>query len=321
MFVWILLIILGFVLLIKGADFLVDGASNIAKKFHIPEIIIGLTIVSIGTSMPELFVSITSAIRGSSDMAIGNVVGSNIANLLLILGLSSVIRPVKFKRETRLIEMPLCLGISIIFAVLCNIGQGISRIDSSILIVLFALFIMYTIVMAKQGEEFDKGDDNSEEDDNKVKTSKSTIRDIIFLILGIVLLKFGGDLTVDNAVKVAESFNLSEKIISVTILAIGTSLPELVTSVSAAYKGKSDIAIGNILGSNIFNMLLIIGVSSMINPIAYNASYNIDMVFFVVGMLLLALFPVIPPKNKMTRWNGILYLYMYVAYMVSLFIR
>ena len=320
MFIWILLIILGFVMLIKGADFLVDGASNIAKKFHIPEIIIGLTIVSIGTSMPELFVSITSATKGSSDMAIGNVIGSNIANLLLILGLSSVVRPVKFKRETRLIEMPLCLGISIIFAIVCNIGNIVSRIDSSILITLFALFIMYTIVMAKQGEEFDK-DDEEQEENNKDKSSKSTIRDVIFLILGIVLLKVGGDLTVDNAVKVAQSFNLSEKIISVTILAIGTSLPELVTSVSAAFKGKSDIAIGNILGSNIFNLLLIIGVSSMISPITYNTSYNVDMIFFVVGMLLLALFPVIPPKNKMTRWNGILYLYMYVAYMISLFVR
>lgn len=307
-------------MLIKGADFLVDGASNIAKKFHIPEIIIGLTIVSIGTSMPELFVSITSATKGSSDMAIGNVVGSNIANLLLILGLSSVVRPVKFKKETRLIEMPLCLGISIIFAILCNIGNIVSRIDSSILVTLFALFIMYTIIMAKQGEEFDKDDDETEED-SKVKTSKSTIRDVIFLILGIVLLKVGGDLTVDNAVKIAQSFNLSEKIISVTILAIGTSLPELVTSVSAAFKGKSDIAIGNILGSNIFNMLLIIGVSSMISPITYNTSFNIDMVFLVVGMLLLALFPIIPPKNKMTRWNGIIYLYMYVAYMISLFVR
>lgn len=320
MFIWILLIILGFAMLIKGADFLVDGASNIAKKFHIPEIIIGLTIVSIGTSMPELFVSITSATKGSSDMAIGNVVGSNIANLLLILGLSSVVRPVKFKKETRLIEMPLCLGISIIFAILCNIGNIVSRIDSSILVTLFALFIMYTIIMAKQGEEFDKDDDETEED-SKVKTSKSTIRDVIFLILGIVLLKVGGDLTVDNAVKIAQSFNLSEKIISVTILAIGTSLPELVTSVSAAFKGKSDIAIGNILGSNIFNMLLIIGVSSMISPITYNTSFNIDMVFLVVGMLLLALFPIIPPKNKMTRWNGIIYLYMYVAYMISLFVR
>jgi cation:H+ antiporter len=320
MFLWILLIILGFVLLIKGADFLVDGASNIAKKFHIPEIIIGLTIVSIGTSMPELFVSITSATKGSSDMAIGNVIGSNIANLLLILGLSSVVRPVKFKRETRLIEMPLCLGISIIFAILCNTGNVVSRIDSAILITLFALFILYTIIMAKQGEKFDKDDDDSEDTD-KIKTSKSTIRDIIFLILGIVLLKIGGDLTVDNAVKVAQSFNLSEKIISVTILAIGTSLPELVTSVSAAFKGKSDIAIGNILGSNIFNMLLIIGVSAMITPITYNTSYNIDMIFLIAGMLLLALFPVIPPRNKLTRWNGSIYLFMYVAYMISLFIR
>ena len=320
MFVWILLIILGFVLLIKGADFLVDGASNIAKKFHIPEIIIGLTIVSIGTSMPELFVSITSAIQGRSDMAIGNVIGSNIANLLLILGLSSVVRPVKFKRETRLIEMPLCLIISVIFAVLCNIGHDISRFDSSVLIILFALFIMYTIIMAKQGEDFDKEDEDFDEK-AKEKTSKSTIKDIIFLIAGIILLKIGGDLTVDNAVKVAQSFNLSEKIISVTILAIGTSLPELVTSVSAAFKGKSDIAIGNILGSNIFNMLLIIGVSSMISPINYNISYNTDMIFLVAGMILLALFPVIPPKNKMTRWNGILYLYMYVAYMISLFVR
>lgn len=320
MWVWILLIILGFVLLIKGADFLVDGASNIAKKFHIPEIIIGLTIVSIGTSMPELFVSITSATRGSSDMAIGNVVGSNIANLLLILGLSSIVRPIKFKKETRLIEMPLCLAITLVFALLCNIGQDVSRIDSSILVTLFALFIMYTIIMAKQGEDFDKEDDDVEES-NKIKSSKSVIKDIIFLILGIVLLKVGGDLTVDNAVKIAQSFNLSEKIISVTILAVGTSLPELVTSVSAAVKGKSDIAIGNILGSNIFNMLLIIGVSSMISPIKYNLSYNTDMIFLTIGVLLLALFPVIPPKNKMTRWNGIVYLYMYVAYMVSLFVR
>ena len=205
MFVWILLIILGFALLIKGADFLVDGASNIAKKFHIPEIIIGLTIVSIGTSMPELFISITSAIRGSSDMAIGNVIGSNIANLLLILGLSSVIRPIKFKRETRLIEMPLCLGISIIFAALCNVGQGISRIDSSVLMVLFALFIMYTIIMAKQGEEFDKGDDDSEEDDNKVKTSKSTIRDIIFLILGVFRLNTVNAANIPDAIAASDT--------------------------------------------------------------------------------------------------------------------
>ncbi len=321
MVTWILLIILGFFLLIKGADFLVDGASNIAKKFHIPEIIIGLTIVSIGTSMPELFVSITSAINGHSDMAIGNIVGSNIANLFLILGVSSIIRAIKFKRETRLIEIPLCLVFSIIFIVLCNLGQDISRIDAGILLALLVLFILYTIVMAKKGEEFDKDDDDSEEN-GKDETGKSTtIRDILFLVLGIILLKIGGDLTVDNAVNVARNFNLSEKLISVTILAVGTSLPELVTSVSAAIKGKSDIAIGNILGSNIFNMLLIIGASAMIRPIIFNTSYNIDFIFIIVGTILLSLFPVIPPKNKMTRWNGIIYVYVYLGYMVSLFVK
>ena len=320
MAVWIILIVLGFILLIKGADFLVEGASNIAKKFHIPEIIIGLTIVSIGTSMPELFVSITSAIEGYPDMAIGNIVGSNIANLLLILGMSSIIRSIKFKRETRLIEIPMCLGISLLFVLLCNLGHDITRFDEGILIVLFVLFILYTIIMAKKGEEFDKEDDDEKVVD-KTKAGKSTIKDIVFLILGAVLLKFGGDLTVNNAVEVAKHFGLSEKLISVTILAIGTSLPELVTSVSAAFKGKSDIAIGNILGSNIFNMLLIIGVSAMIKPIAYNVSYNLDMIFLIGGTLVLSLFPIIPPKNKMSRGNGLVYVIIYIGYLISIFVK
>jgi len=318
--VWIILIILGFILLIKGADFLVEGASNIAKKFHIPEIIIGLTIVSIGTSMPELFVSITSAIEGYPDMAIGNIVGSNIANLLLILGMSSIIRSIKFKKETRLIEIPMCLGISLLFVLLCNLGHDITRFDAGILIVLFILFIVYTIIMAKKGEEFDKEDDDEKVVD-KTKLSKSTIKDVVFLILGAVLLKIGGDLTVNNAVEIAKHFGLSEKLISVTILAVGTSLPELVTSVSAAFKGKSDIAIGNILGSNIFNMLLIIGVSAMIKPIVYNTSYNLDMIFLIGGTLVLSLFPIIPPKNKMSRGNGVVYVLIYVGYLVSLFVK
>ena len=320
MVVWIVLIVLGFVLLIKGADFLVEGASNIAKKFHIPEIIIGLTIVSIGTSMPELFVSITSAIDGYPDMAVGNIVGSNIANLLLILGMSSIIRAIKFKRETRLIEIPMCLGVSLLFVLLCNLGHDITRVDAGILIVLFVLFIVYTIIMAKKGEDFDKEDDDEIVVD-RTKSSKSTIKDIVFLILGAVLLKIGGDLTVDNAVEVAKHFVLSEKLISVTILAVGTSLPELVTSVSAAFKGKSDIAIGNILGSNIFNMLLIIGVSAMIKPIVYNMSYNLDMVFLIGGTLVLSLFPIIPPKNKMSRGNGLVYVLIYAGYLVSLFVK
>lgn len=318
MFISIVLIIIGFVLLIKGADFLVEGSSSVAKRFHIPEIIIGLTIISIGTSMPELFVSITSAIDGYPDMAIGNVIGSNIVNLLFILGLSSIIKAVAFKRETRLIEIPLCLFITIAFMLICNIGQDVSRTDGIILISLFIAFIIYTIVMAFKGEEFDKEENDIES--NKENGDKSSIlKDILFIVLGIIGLKVGGDLAVNNAVNVAKILGLSEKIISITILAIGTSLPELVTSVSAAIKGKSDIAIGNILGSNIFNMLLIIGTSSLIKPIVYNISYNKDMIILIVSTAILSLFPLIPPKNKISRINGIVYTVMYLGYMVSLF--
>lgn len=318
MFISIILIIIGFVLLVKGADFLVDGASKLAKRFHIPEIVIGLTIVSMGRSMPELFVSITSAIEGHSDMAIGNVVGSNIVNLLFILGLSAIVKSIAFKRETRLIEIPICLAVSIVFMIVCNIGQDITRVEAIILLALFIMFIIYTIVMSFKGEEFDKEDNVEEEKDND-KSKNSALKDIVFIILGVVALKFGGDLAVNNAVNVAQILGLSEKIIGVTILAIGTSLPELVTSVSSAMKGKSDIAIGNIIGSNIFNMLFIIGVSALINPITYNMSYNKDMIILIIGTVILSLFPLIPPKNKMSRMNGIIFTIMYLAYMVSLF--
>lgn len=317
MLISILLIALGFLLLIKGADFLVDGASDIAKKFHIPQIIIGLTIVSIGTSMPELFVSITSGLEGHSDMALGNVIGSNLCNLLLILGLSTVIMPVKFQRETRLIEIPLSLIFTIIFAIICNTNSGINKKEAIFLIVLFIMFIVYTIFMAIKGEKFDKDGEGAVEKEDNV----SVVKSLLNIIIGIIALKVGGDFTVDNAVVVAQNLNISEKVISLTILAIGTSLPELVTSVTAAIKGNSDIAIGNIIGSNIFNMLLIIGVSALINPIIYNVSYNMDMIILFWGTLLLALFPVIPPKNKMSRSNGAVYLSLYLVYMgLTLFV-
>lgn len=317
MIINVLLIVFGFLLLIKGADFLVDGASDIAKKFHIPQIIIGLTIVSIGTSMPELFVSITSALEGYSDMALGNVIGSNLCNLLLILGLSTVIMPVKFQRETRLIEIPLCLIFTIIFAIICNTGLRIYKSEAILLLVLFIIFILYTIFMGIKGEKFDEEEKVQKSHDENVSVLKS----IINILIGIIALKVGGDFTVGNAVIVAQNLNISEKIISLTILAIGTSLPELVTSVTAAIKGNSDIAIGNIIGSNIFNMLLIIGVSALIKPIVYNISYNIDMIMLFWGTLLLALFPIIPPKNKMNRSNGAVYLSLYILYMgLTLFV-
>ena len=310
----IIFIIIGFALLIVGADLLVDGASGIAKKFHIPEIIIGLTIVSIGTSMPELFVSITSAIDGYSDMALGNVIGSNLSNLLLILGLSALIRPVIFQKETKIYEIPMCLIFTIIFIILCNTSNTISRPESIILLILFALFIGYTIYMGKRESQKEILEIKTEESKNN-----NTIKNILLVIIGIIGLKVGGDLAVNNAVKVAQYFNLSEKIISLTILAIGTSLPELVTSVTAAIKGNSDIAIGNIIGSNIFNMLLIIGVSAVIKPISFNTSYNLDLSILFISTLILALFPVIPPKDKMSRMNGLVYFVMYVAYLGILF--
>ncbi len=313
----VILIIIGFIFLIKGADFLVDGSSNIAKKFHIPEIIIGLTIVSIGTSMPELFVSTTSAIDGHTDMAMGNIIGSNVCNLLLILGLSSMIKPVQFQKETRLIEIPMCLILTVLFAVLCNIGTGISRVDASILLILFILFIGYTIYMGKKGQEFDEIKESKKE--KKELAQIPILKNGIYVIVGVILLKIGGDFTVDNAIIVAKQFGLSEKFISLTILAVGTSLPELVTSVTAAIKGNSDIAIGNIIGSNLFNMLLIIGVSAFIHPIVYNASYNIDLSILIGALIVLSLFPLIPPKNEMGRSNGLIYFIAYVGYIILLF--
>lgn len=313
----VVLIILGFILLIKGADFLVDGSSKIAKKFHIPEIIIGLTIVSIGTSMPELFVSITSAIDGYPDMAVGNVIGSNLCNLLLILGLSAVIQTIEFKKETKLIETPITLLVTIILFVLCNIGTDITRGEGIFLICLFVLFIIYTIYMGKKGAEFENRDVLVE-----VQTDKnySTMKSILWIIFGIIGLKIGGDLVVNHSITIAKVLNISEKVISLTIIAIGTSLPELVTSVTAAFKGDSDIAIGNILGSNIFNILLILGVSSVITPIKYSVSYNNQILVLIIGTILLALFPFIGAKNKMTRTNGFAYLIIYAIYMIGLFV-
>ncbi len=312
----VFLIIIGFIFLIASADLLVDGSSGIAKKFHIPEIIIGLTIVSIGTSMPELFVSITSALEGHSDMSLGNIIGSNLSNLLLILGLSAIIKPVVFQKETRLYEIPMCLFFTITLMIFCNTNDGISRIEGVVLLLLFCVFLGYTIFMGIKESKT-----NLEKDDAKEEKNNSIVKNIILVILGVIGLKVGGDLTVDNAVNVANYFNISEKIISLTILAVGTSLPELVTSVTAAIKGNSDIAIGNIIGSNIFNILLILGVASIIKPITYNVTYNFDISILIVATVILALFPFIPPKDKMSRANGIIYFLMYIAYLAILILK
>ena len=217
MFVSILFIIIGFIGLIKGADFLVEGASNIAKKFNIPEIIIALTIVSIGTSMPELFVSLTSGIDGLSDISIGNVVGSNIANLLLILGISAIIRPIAVKKETKFVEIPVCFITTLIFWTFCNLGGNITRLDGIVFVALFLLFIVYTIIVAiKHNQVYSK---EKREPIDKI----SLFKDIIDIGLGIIALKIGAELTVDNAINISRILNISEKVISVTVLAVGTN--------------------------------------------------------------------------------------------------
>ena len=320
-FVSIIFIIIGFILLIKGADVLVESSSNIAKKFHIPEIIIGLTIVSIGTSLPELIVSVNSGLKGYTDMALGNVIGSNICNLLLILGVSASMRSLQFKKETRYIEIPICLILTIIFSIICNTDNFVTKTESIILIILFLIFILYTIFMGLKGEKFDA--ENEEVITKKeIENPKeiSIIKNIMGILLGIIALKFGADFTVDHATNIAKYFNISEKIISLTIIALGTSLPELVTSVVAALKGNSDISVGNIIGSNIFNMCLIIGVSALIKPIEYNLSYNFDIIVLIIATFMLFLFQFIPPKNKMSRFDGMMYLLFYIFYMIKLFV-
>ena len=319
----VILIIIGFVFLIKGADCLVEGSSDIAKRFHIPEIVIGLTIVSIGTSLPELLVSLNSATKGFSDMALGNAIGSNICNFLLILGVSASLRRLKLKKETRYIEVPLCILYTVIFTILCNTENMITRPEAICLLILFNIFIGYTVAMGIKGEKYDEETPIDEDDETekaaKEKDPGSIWRNIMQIVIGIVALKFGGDFIVDNAVIIAEYFHISEKIISLTIIAIGTSLPELVTSVIAAIKGNSDISVGNIIGSNIFNMTMIIGVAALIKPITFNIEYNTDLIILFVASIGLFLFQYIPPKNMMSKRNGVMYLAGYVAYMISMF--
>lgn len=308
-----IVVIVGFFLLIKGADILVDGASGIAKKMKVPEFVIGLTIVSIGTSVPELFISLTSTLKGYQDITIGNVVGSNIANLLLILGATAIIKTIDIKKGALLFEIPICLLITLLFALMCIVGKDITTLEASMLLGLFIAFVIYTIVVTKINKK-NNLDETKDEIDSK---SNNILTDIFYITMGIIALKYGGDLSVNNAVNIAKFYGISEKIISVTLLAIGTSLPELVTSVVSAIRGNSDIAVGNVLGSNLFNLLLIVGTTGLIKPIIYNTTYNFDMAIMIVATALFFIFPFIPPKNKMSRIEGIIYVALYIAYIVT----
>lgn len=311
MFLNFILIIIGFVLLVKGADFLVDGSTVIAKKFHIKEIVIGLTIVSIGTSLPELMVSLTSALNNHSDMAIGNVVGSNISNLFLILGICAMIKPLKFQEETAKLEIPIVIFLTALLYILGNNSNEkvITRSEGAILSLFFVLFIIYNLWIVKK--------DKTENEEANNYTSKDIIKGIIKIALGVIGLKYGSDFIVNNSSEIALKFGVSEKIISLSLIAISTSLPELITSVTATLKGEINMAIGNVIGSNIFNIVLIVGTTAVINPIKYSISYNKDIVFFMIGMLFLAILPMIR-KNRMSRFSGTIYFVAYILYMIGL---
>ncbi|MBF8962023.1 calcium/sodium antiporter [Pontibacter sp. FD36] len=315
-----ILFALGFVFLIKGADMLVSGASSVAKRFNISDMVVGLTIVSFGTSLPELIINIMSSMQGQSELAIGNVFGSNVANLLLIIGVTAIICPLPIQRNTILTEIPFSLIATLLVGFLANAvlfgdktSLFISRVDGGILLFFFVLFMAYIYNIAKTNK-----DEVIEEDDEPMM---SIPKSVLYMVLGGVGLFLGGKWVVDGAVSIAQSFGLSESFIGLTIVAIGTSLPELVTSAMAAFRRNIDIAIGNVIGSNIFNLLWILGISAVINPLPFNVVSNSDIMVMIFASTLLVVVIPIGKKNTIDRWNGIFFLAIYVAYIVFLIQR
>lgn len=312
------LLILGFVLVIKGADFLVDGASSLAKKLGVSALVIGLTIVSFGTSAPELIVNIFASLRGNTDIAIGNIVGSNIVNILLILGVAAVIFPLKVTKGTAWKEIPLSLAAVIAITSIANDKlidgksfSDLSRSEGVILLIFFIIFLYYTFGIAKVA---------GKNETNNVKERKTWLS-VLMIIGGLVGLFFGGKWIVDGATVIARSLGVSESLIGLTIVAVGTSLPELATSAVAAYKKNVDIAVGNVVGSNILNIFFILGVSSLIKPLPLNPIMNFDLSVLIATTLLLFLALFIGKRHVIERWQGGVFIVTYIAYIVFLIIR
>ena len=299
------LLVLGFVMLVKGADWFVEGVAGIAEKFGIPQLVIGLTIVAMGTSAPEAAVSITSALKGNAGITVGNVVGSNIMNVLVILGLTAVITNLAVQQSTVRYELPFMLVISIILVVMGMGDNTISFMEGIILWALFILYLTYLFIMAKKKKE--------EPEEEKARPMWQLL---LLGIIGAVLVVWGADITVDAASNIAKFFGMSDRLIGLTIVALGTSLPELVTSVTAAKKGKADIAIGNIVGSNVFNILFVVGTTALVTPVVFESKFIIDsLVAFGAGVLLwLGVF-----KNReLRRSGGMVMLLAYCGYFVYL---
>lgn len=308
----ILFLILGFTILIKGADWLVEGGSALARKYKVSELAIGLTIVAFGTSMPELVVNTFSAYDGHSDIVFGNIIGSNIFNLFAILGIAGLISPLIVQSSTVWKEIPFSLFAAFILFILVNPfltdNNVLSRVDGIILLVFFCFFLYYVFRQMKN--------DVSLNEVQKKEFSKFKIW--AFIIMGLALLVGGGRLVVVNAVNIASNLGISETVIGLTIVAAGTSLPELATSVVAAYKKNNDIAVGNIIGSNIFNIFFILGVSSLIKPVEYNLKFNFDIYLLSIGTVLLFAAMFSGRKRKLDRWEAAILFVIYVGYTIYL---
>jgi cation:H+ antiporter len=300
----LLLLVVGFTMLVKGADWFVDGTSGIARKMGIPQLVVGLTIVAMGTSAPEAAVSVTAALKNNADIAIGNVLGSNILNILIILGVTAVITSVAIQKSTLKIEMPYMILITVVLIVMGMNDGAVTFWEGVILWVLFITYLGYLFVLAKNGKE-----ENEE-------IEKSTWKLLLSAIIGGVVVVWGSNITVDSATSIATILGMSERFIGLTIVALGTSLPELVTSVTAAIKGNADIAIGNIVGSNIFNILFVIGTSALITSIPYEASFLFDGIVAVAASILLWIS--VFRHLELRRFWGVVMLLGYAAYFVYL---
>lgn len=318
------LLIVGFVMLIKGADWFVDSASMIAKKFGIPQIVIGLTIVAFGTSAPEAAISITSSVTQSAGIAIGNILGSNILNVLLILGLCATVTPLAVQKNTLYIEIPFVIVITSALMIMGVVGNKLSWVDGLILWLMFIIFFAYLIILSKKDKNVipsleENQTDGKENDENSTDKKGVAIAKMLGkLAVGIALVVLGSQAVVNGAKTIASGLGMSESLIGLTIVAFGTSLPELVTSLSAAKKGEADLAIGNIVGSNIFNLLFVLGTSSLIAPIAFDTNwitgFMLDNLMAIATMVVLFLCIMLAKDKKLRRGGGITMLIMYAGY-------
>lgn len=308
MLIELVLLVIGFAMLIKGADIFVEGAAGIAAKFGISQLVIGLTIVAMGTSAPEAAVSIAAAFKGTADITIGNVVGSNIMNILVILGVTAVIVAVAVQQSTVRYEIPFVILVTIVLLVMGALDGKIGRLDGVILWALFIVYLIYLFLMAKHGRE-----------EEETQMDAPVWKLLLFVVIGAALIVIGADVSVDAASEIARVIGLSERFIGLTIVALGTSLPELCTSVVAARKGNADLAIGNIVGSNIFNILFVVGTTALIIPVPFNPAFVIDTAVAIGAAVLLWI--CVFRKKKLTRPGGILMLAAYAGYFAYLMMK